>query len=83
MISSVKKLNDEWLSLSLEQEQKTNIDTQILSISLQKLSLAFNTFIEATLDKNNKPKAPKQGDIAKARGYLPPYCVLAYRKRER
>ncbi len=51
----------------------------ILLKALEMMGNAFNEFISSTLD-GQKPKAPSQGDIAKARAYLPPHCLLAYKK---
>lgn len=53
----------------------------IETLSLRKLSEAFDRFVGACMDEKGKPKAPSAGDLAKARGYLPPYCHNAYGKR--
>ena len=54
------------------------IDEKILEISLRKLSEAFDEFIGECM----KNGGPSKQDIAKARGYLPPYCNHAYRKKD-
>lgn len=49
-------------------------------IALRKLSEAFDAFVSACIDESGKPKAPTQQALAKAKGYLPPYCKNAYSK---
>ena len=56
---------------------KTN--EQIDALIIRKLCLAFDEFIGACL----KDAGPTKQDIAKARGYLPPYCKHAYQKKKR
>ncbi len=51
-----------------------NID----KIALRALSVAFDEFVGACTDEHGKPRAPKPGALAKARGYLPPYCKHSY-----
>jgi hypothetical protein len=50
-------------------------------LALRKLSEAFDRFVGACMDEHGKPRAPTVQDLAKARGYLPPYCEHAYKKR--
>lgn len=60
--------------------EKLVTDNTVLLLSLRQISLAFNEFIKATIDENNKPIKPSIQSISKARGYLPPYCSLSYKK---
>lgn len=60
--------------------EKLVTDNTILLLSLKQMSLAFNEFIKSTLDDNNKPIKPSIQSISKARGYLPQYCSLSYKK---
>jgi len=55
----------------------------ITEIALRKLSGAFDEFIGQCMDEDGKPVAPDIRALAAARGYLPPYCKLAYKKRGR
>lgn len=52
-------------------------DKKVLELSLKKLSEAFDDFIDECM----KDGGPTKQDIAKARGYLPPYCQHAYAKK--
>lgn len=62
---------------SVAQVKPQRIDRMILEIALRKMSLAFDEFIGAAL----KDGGPTKQDVAKARGFLPPYCGHAYKKR--
>ena len=55
-------------------------DTRILELSLTKLSLAFDHFISECME-DGKPRQPTMQALMRARGYLPPYCVHAYKKK--
>lgn len=55
---------------------------EIDAVALRKLSEAFDRFVGACMDANGKPKAPSPQELAKARGYLPPYCANAYKKHQ-
>jgi hypothetical protein len=50
-------------------------------IALRKLSEAFDEFVLACMDEKGRPIAPDSRALAKARGYLPPYCKAAYKKK--
>ena len=53
---------------------------QVDEIALRKLSEAFDEFVRACMDESGKPVAPSAKALAKARGYLPPYCESAYKR---
>ena len=53
---------------------------KILKLSLNKLSLAFNDFIDACITETDQPQVPSKKAINKARAYLPPYCKHSYGK---
>jgi len=57
-------------------------DTKILELSIEKLSAAFDNYIGECLDDNEKPKMPTIQAIMKAKGYLPPKCKHAFKKKE-
>jgi len=54
---------------------------EVEELALRKLSEAFDRFVGACMDESGKSKAPSVQELAKARGYLPPYCQNAYKKR--
>jgi len=57
------------------------LDSAILKLAIDKLSLAFDEFISACIDESGDTVAPSAQSLAKARGYLPPDCRNAYKKR--
>lgn len=58
----------------------TESGNHILKLSIIKLSEAFDEFVSECLDEDGKPQQPDHRALAKARGYLPPYCKNAYEK---
>jgi len=60
-----------------------NYDSKILEISLLKMSEAFNEFIAECMTSDGLGKTPSMGALMKARGYLPPYCDKAHKKRSK
>lgn len=58
---------------------KTN-DTLILELSIRILSNALNDLVACCLDERGTPKTPTIGEISRARGYLPEYCKMAFKK---
>jgi len=52
-----------------------HLNDRVLELALRKLSEHFDEVIGKYLDGTLT-----KGDIAKARGYLPPYCKYAYKR---
>lgn len=52
----------------------------IEELLLKRLWEEFDEFVRACMDDSGKPTAPSSKALAKARGYLPPYCASAYKK---
>ena len=61
--------------------RKIVMEKIVLEIAIKKLSEAFNEFIGACLAADGKPKAPDLRAMMKARGFLPPYCEHAHKKK--
>lgn len=59
------------------------MDSQILELSLRKLSEAFDELISACQDEDGKAKSPSQQAMMKAKGALPPHCKNALAKKEK
>jgi hypothetical protein len=57
--------------------------SEVDEIALRKMSEAFDEFVRACMDESGKPVAPPAKALAKARGYLPPYCAAAYKRTAR
>lgn len=55
-------------------------DTVILDAALRGMSQALDDLVSACLTENGQIQAPSSKAIAKARGYLPPYCDNAFPK---
>jgi hypothetical protein len=55
----------------------------ILSISIRKLSEAFDEFISKCVDADGKPVAPDRKSLMQAKACLPPYCSQALSKHGR
>lgn len=55
--------------------EKLRTDIQVLQLSLRRMTLALDELI-TEVEGYKSPYFKKA--IAKARGYLPPYCVNAY-----
>ena len=55
-------------------------EIEILEISLQKVSEAFDEFVNECTTEDGKPKQPSYQAIMKAKGFLPPYCKHSFKK---
>ena len=60
----------------------TESGNAILKLALIKLSEAFDELVSECLDEDGKPQQPDHRALAKARGYLPPFCKNAYENKK-
>jgi hypothetical protein len=60
----------------------SDINKEILRLSLEAVTKSFDEFVGKCLDEDGKPKAPNIGAIMKARGCLPSYCKHSFEKKK-
>lgn len=75
-------INDEYGMTPAEDGRWVRFADHVLTVdqvALRVLSSAFDDFLRKCVDDSGNPKTPSARDIAKARGYLPPRCLMAYK----
>lgn len=59
-----------------------NAEIQVLEMALEAVSSRLNALVTSCIDDRGAIQAPTQKDIMQARAALPPYCSMAFVKKQ-